>query len=82
MKIEQLNGVANQIVITDGEKEIFQSYKSVIAKIENGKTFLDRKFWNYSRTTARYRNQFLGEDTKTTEAKIKSGEYELTDLNS
>ena len=29
----------------------------------------------------KYRNQFLGETKKETEAKIKSGEYILTDLN-
>ena len=34
-----------------------------------------------SRTTAKYRNQFLDESTKETQAKIDSGEYILTDLN-
>jgi hypothetical protein len=33
-------------------------------------------------TTGKYRNQFLGETKKDTEAKIKSGEYILADLNS
>jgi len=36
---------------------------------------------DYSVTTGKYRNQFLGETKKETEAKIKSGEYILTDLN-
>ena len=35
---------------------------------------------DYSVTTGKYRNQFLGETKKETEAKIKSGEYILTDL--
>ena len=49
--------------------------------MKDGKTFLDKTYWNYSVTTGKYRNQFLGETKKETEAKIKSGEYILTDLN-
>jgi hypothetical protein len=45
------------------------------------KTSLDRSKWDYSQTTGKYRNQFLGETKKETEAKIASGEYELIDLN-
>lgn len=73
----------NQMVITqdDGTK-YFQSYDSMIAKIEpNGKVYLDEKYWDYSKTTGKYRNKFLGEDKKETEKKIASGEYTLTDLN-
>ena len=86
--------IANQFIIEDEgngslgnfkKREIFQSYKSVIAvKIEwDDKTEvkLDSKYWNYSVTTGKYRNQFLGETKKETEAKIKSGEYILADLN-
>lgn len=67
--------------------EYFQSYKSIIVKkgIQycDGKqiTLLDRDKWDYSVITGKYRNQFLGETKKETEAKIKSGEYILTDLN-
>ena len=43
--------------------------------------YLDQKYWNYSNTTGKYRNIFLGETIKDTRAKIKSGEYILTDLN-
>ena len=42
---------------------------------------LDKNYWDYSRTTSKYRNQFLCETTKETQAKIKSGEYILADLN-
>jgi hypothetical protein len=45
------------------------------------KIYLDQKYWNYSNTTGKYRNIFLGETIKDTRAKIKSGEYILTDLN-
>ena len=87
------NKIANQFVITDNHKmgnkiEYFQSYNSMIAKkiYDNigayvVETFLDQKYWNYSNTTGKYRNIFLGETIKDTRAKIKSGEYILTDLN-
>ena len=74
--------VANQFTIYgDNGEVVFQSYNSVIVKIANGKTYLDSNKWDYSKTTGKYRNQFLGETKKETEAKIKSGEYTLTDLN-
>ena len=56
-----------------GER-FFQSYGSVIVKIHNGQVTLG-KDWNYSATTSKYRNQFLGEATKETQAKLDSGEY-------
>lgn len=59
-----------------------QSYKSIIAFMPNkGKTQLDARFWEYSRTTGKHRNEFLGEGIAETRAKIKSKEYILTDLN-
>lgn len=81
--------VSNQFIITEqspeGEIVTFQSYKSVVAQIiyrgRDAEVLLDEKYWNYSVTTAKYRNSFLGESTKETEAKIKSGEYKLTNLN-
>lgn len=46
-----------------------------------GKVKLDAKYWDYSMTTGKYRNQFLGEKKWETEQKIKNGQYELTNLN-
>ena len=43
--------------------------------------YLDSKYWNYSTTTSKYRNIFLGEKRKDTEKKIKQKIYILTDLN-
>ena len=79
------NKVANQFIITDDNgNTFFQSYKSVIVKkpleVWN-KIELDKKYWNYSNTTGKYRNIFLNETIKDTRKKIKSGEYKLTDLN-
>lgn len=59
----------------------FQSYSSVIVFLYRGKVYLDVRKWDYSRTTGRYRNKFLGETKKETQAKIDSGEYILTNLN-
>ena len=94
MKVENItsnngNKIKNQFIITDDRgNEYFQSYNSIIVKkdfdvIGEGevKTYLDQKYWNYSNTTGKYRNIFLGETIKDTKAKIKSGEYILTDLN-
>ena len=75
------NPVANQFIITDGYKEVFQSYGSTIAIIEGGKVVLDSYYWDYSATTGRYRNAFLGEGIATTRKKIESGEYTLDNLN-
>ena len=91
MKVENItsnngNKIANQFVITDDKQnEYFQSYRSMIVKKDyegdQVKIYLDQKYWNYSNTTGQYRNIFLGETIKDTRAKIKSGEYILTDLN-
>jgi hypothetical protein len=75
------HSIPNQFLITDGDKEVFQSYDSVIAIRENGKITLDANSWDYSTTTGKYRNQFLGETKAETERKIKSGEYTLANLN-
>jgi len=66
-------------------REIFQSYDSVIAEkitwSDRTDIMLDSEKWDYSVTTGKYRNQFLGESKKETEAKIKSGVYKLDNLN-
>lgn len=87
MKVKNMTGsngnkIANQFILSDNGTTYFQSYDSIIAKInENGETVLDKDCWDYSTTTGKYRNLFLGEIKKETEAKIKSGEYKLAELN-
>ena len=74
--------VANQFEIFTDDGKYFQSYSTLIAfKPHSGKVQLDKNSWDYSRTTGKYRNQFLGETKAETEKKIASGEYELVDLN-
>lgn len=90
MKVEQMTNdagrpVANQFIIFDNEFTAFQSYKTIIVKtvFEDGKrqVYLDENSWDYSVTTGRYRNLFLGEKKAETLKKIESGEYKLVDLN-
>ena len=91
MKVENMtsnngNKIANQFIIRDGDVEHFQSYDSIIVrrvtKPLHTTILLDENLWDYSVTTGKYRNQFLGEGIADTRKKIASGEYILTDLNS
>ena len=75
------NKVANQFIIDDKNKKTFQSYDSIIVMIKNGITYLDNYYWDYSVTTGKYRNAFLGENIYATRDKIKKGDYILKDLN-
>ena len=84
MKSSRGNTVANQFIIEGDNWEIFQSYNSVIAKKiydGSGTVYLDEHYWDYSKTTGTYRNNFLGENKNLTQLKINSGEYNLTNLN-
>ena len=84
MKVSQFindkgNPVRNQFRIHDEKTgdRFFQSYDSIIVKIDKkGKVTLG-KDWNYSATTSKYRSQFLGETTKETQAKLDAGVYKL-----
>jgi len=81
-KTENFNNVKNQFIITTKDGIYLQSYNSIIAfKSKDGKTYLDNYYWDYSKTTGRYRNMFLRETKKDTENKIKDGTYILTNLN-
>ena len=81
------NAIPNQFIIdtVNGKirQTVFQSYQSVIAVkcFHTGITALDKNTWDYSVTTGKYRNQFLGESIAETRKKIESGEYKLADLN-
>ena len=72
----------NQYIINTDNGIYFKSYNSIIVfKPRSGKIQLDINDWDYSKTTGKYRNKFLNEKKIETERKIKSGEYELVDLN-
>jgi len=74
------NDIPNQFEINWANSRLFQSYRSPIALLRSGKVYIF-KDWNYSKTTGKYRNEFLGETKKETLAKLKSGEYIAVDFN-
>ena len=61
-----IKNLANNLIVVfeDNGKETFFSYGTIIATKENGLITLDEKYWNYSKTTSKYLNQFLGHPTK------------------
>ena len=95
MESSQGNKVPNQFIIEHKGKEYFQSYNSLIAVKEYKperysypvpeehkiNVTLDEYYWDYSRTTGKYRNDFLGEGIEATRKKIKDGIYKLANLN-
>ena len=78
------NDVPNQFIIEDGNAVYYQSYDSIIVKKTfgvEGRIVLDEKYWNYSKTTGKYRNIFLGESKAETERKIAEGIFKLENRN-
>lgn len=77
------NKVANQFIINDGNKTVFQSYKTIVAVEQNGKITLDHNALEYSATTLKYLKSFLNTDDskKQLYAKIENGYYTTADLN-
>lgn len=76
--------VANQFLITGtyaaAPFTVFQSYRSIIAVQYRGHIALGYD-WDYSTTTGKYRNVFLGESKKETENCIRAGHYVVRDLD-
>tara|TARA_R100000541_G_scaffold56960_1_gene66745 strand:+ start:103 stop:423 length:321 start_codon:yes stop_codon:yes gene_type:complete len=76
------NNIANQFSITTNKGRYFQSYETMIAFVPyHGLVQLDSNYWNYSRTTSKYRNKFLGLTTDQTKKQIADGTIKLTNLN-
>lgn len=76
------NSAANQFELAINSKGIFfQSYDVIVAGKTPEGIVLDEYYWDYSRTTARYRNQFLRMDTKQIKKGIESGSIKLKNLN-
>ena len=70
--------VKNQFVLNDNQgNEYLQSYNSIIVKRDQFNNITLGQNWDYSNTTGKYRNLYLGETKKETEAKIASGEYTI-----
>ncbi len=76
------NKVPNQFIIWTDEEQFFQSYQTIIGKRDNeGNVTLDKNRWDYSVTTSKYRNQWLGMNTKEIKKAIDNGTIQLVNLN-
>jgi hypothetical protein len=75
MNVITLN--ANHVVVKTHDRRVLFSYDTEIASMHNNGVVTLTKDWNYSRTTSKFRNQFLDETLKETQAKLISGEYKL-----
>lgn len=89
MKVQSIinrngNAVANQFVITDGAKTIFQSYNSICCVVDrNNMTVTFGIDWDYSNTTMRHLHTFLDNyacvyglnDSKSIRKAIKDGSH-------
>jgi len=73
--------VANQFIINHDGVEWFQSYGSIIGKWEGQDIYLDEYYWDYSRTTSKWRNQWLGLDSGEVRKEIAEGRIKLVNLN-
>lgn len=74
--------VPNQFEITTPEGVYLQSYQTLIAfRSNDGKVYLDREKHDYSNTTIRYRNRFLGMTSAGVKKAIKEGRIILTNLD-
>ena len=87
MKVQNMtsssgNKVANQFLVYADDGIYFQSYDTMIVFQPSGfngitnPIQLDTNAWNYSVTTGKYRNLFLGEKKAETEQELKK-EFQL-----
>lgn len=77
------NLTKNQVVVqfSDGS-EIFNSYgKNIVEYSKNHKIYFDKKYWNFSNTTSKWRNKYMGVDSKWVKDAIKNGIVKFKDLN-
>ena len=77
------NPAANQFILTNAKCKVFQSYETLIAKInhKDGVITLDKDALNYSRTTSKHLFIFLGLNRKEIEQRIKNKTIKLKNLN-
>lgn len=76
------NSVPNQFIIHTKDGDYFQSYNKIIVFAPyKGKIQLDENVWDYSKTTGKYRNKFLGINKRDILRFIKNGTFELVNLN-
>lgn len=70
----------NQVIVEIGPGSyFFQSYQSVVAARIRGKVYVDKGTYDYSRTTSKWRNRFLGMDNAEFNRQLNSGEIQIVD---
>jgi len=75
------NDVPNQFIIRTNNGRMFRSYDSNIAFIPNDESIIYLgKDWDYSRTTSKYRNQFLNMNTEEVKQGIKDKTIKVVNL--
>ena len=75
------NDVPNQFEIYTDNGKMFRSYNSNIAFIPNDEDIIYLGHnWDYSQTTSKYRNQFLGMDKKEILKRIENGTAKVVKL--
>lgn len=81
------NPTGNQVILSEPDGDMFVSYGTKICwkskSMYNGypKIILDEYYWDYSRTTSKYRNEFLGMSTPQLKELINQGIVKFTELN-
>ena len=86
MRVEQLinnngNPANNQFIIHKNNKQIFQSYETIIAEVKNGVITLDKSALDYSKTTSKHLFIFLGKGRKAIEKGLKDKTIKTKNLN-
>ena len=87
MKCRQFHS-KNQFLLEGEGKTIFQSYQTIIAKVEGGAVTIDTSAEEYSKTTSKYLYKFLNEysaenisNKKDLLVAVKEGRIKREDLN-
>jgi len=70
----------NQTVITHSGGRTLFSYDTPIVTVTPSNNVIAHPAWAYSRTTSKYRAQFLNETTAETRAKLVNGTYIMQDF--
>ena len=88
MRSDNGNDIPNQFILEFEYGRVFQSYSSIIVvdfyhNEKLGKYSNQRFFgedWNASRTTSKYRNKFLGRDTKWCNEEVTHNRIKVMDF--
>ena len=83
------NVVPNQVILSDMTGRTFVSYGSKIVyqskdRASDGlplEIIVDEDYWDYSRTTGKYRNEFMNMGVQDVRKYIKEGRIKLGNLN-